>query len=159
MNDIPLRLDQYILQLKTIQKNLENIKNPSDPNQKLGEDLVSKGIGMIAEELFESETAGKLGQKWVSNKFRMEFEQKNNQFLTNQEYYFHSVLEQIRGFLATISIEKPTLKQAENSNSLLKKFASIDGYTKLETKIKKTYEVTPTLLAGVNLNSFKHFHA
>lgn len=57
MNDIPLRLDQYILQLKTIQKNLENIKNPSDPNQKLGEDLVSKGIGMIAEELFESESA------------------------------------------------------------------------------------------------------
>lgn len=141
MNAINQTLDQYINQLQLLLKNTETLQKTPDPNQRLGEDLVTKGIGVIAEELFESVTAGKIGQKWASNKIKQENKRKQEEVLANQEYYFKSILGQIRNFLITISIEKSNLKIVGNSNLLLKKFTSIETYVKLETKIRRVITV------------------
>lgn len=138
MNTIDSKLIQFISQLQVIQTNLENMKKTSDPNEGLTQDVFSKLIGAAAEELFESPTASKLGKAWTKNKFKTESKQKQEQFRINLEYNFQSILEQVRSFLGTISVEKPNLKQSGNSNMLLKKLASIEGYTKLETKVRRT---------------------
>jgi len=141
MNDIKPRLEQYITQLRGILQNLENFKNQFDPNQKLGEEIISKGIGMLVEELSESSTVGKFGRKWANNKMKMEKKQQQKQSIANQEFNFHSILEQIKNFLNAVSIEKANLKPIGNSNLLLKKFASVENYSKLETKVRRSIAI------------------
>ena len=51
---------------------------------------------------------------------------------------FKTCLVEIKKFVQTISIKKNNLPPEGNSTHLLKKFASIEGFAKLETKIRKT---------------------
>lgn len=141
MNEIKQRLEQYVSQFNNILQNLENFKNYSDPNKELEEDVISKGIGILAEAFSESSTVGRIGKKWVSNKLKAERKQNQNQILANQEYNFRSILNQIKNYLNTVSIKKNNLKLEGNSNLLLKKFASIESYSKLETKIRRSITI------------------
>ena len=81
MEEIKQRLEQYVLQLNNILQNLENFKDYSDPNQELGEEAISEGIGILAEALSESSTVGKFGKKWFSNKLKVERKQNRSIFL------------------------------------------------------------------------------
>jgi len=139
------KLDYYISQLRILLQNLEDFKNNSDPNQELGEKLVSEGIGLLAEEIFDSVTAGDIGEKWIRNRIKQDKKQQQKQFLTNQESAFYSILNQMRDFLKQVSAKKTNLTPKGNSNQILKKIAAVENYAKFETKIRKTITVLTQL--------------
>lgn len=141
MNDIKGRLDSYIYQLRNLLQNLENLKNYSDPREELGEKIVSEGIGILAKELFESSTVGRFGRQWADKRIKQEKKLQQKQILSNQENSFYSLLNQIKEFLRNVSFEKNNLSSKGNSGLLLKKFAPIENYSKLETKIRKTIAI------------------
>jgi len=139
------KLDYYISQLRILLQNLEDFKNNSDPNQEIGEKLVSEGIGLVVEEIFDSVTVGDIGKKWASGRIKQDKKLQQKQFLTNQEGVFYSILDQIRDFLKKVSIKKTSLTSKGNSSQILKKFVSIENYVKFETKIRKTITILAQL--------------
>lgn len=150
MNEINGRLDSYVYQLRNLLQNLENLKNYSDPKEELGEKIVSEGIGMLARELFESSTVGRFGKQWADKSMKQQKKLQQKQVLSNQENSFYSLLNQIKEFLRNVSIERNNLSSKGNSGLLLKKFASIENYSKLETKIRKTIAIL-TQVGGEDL--------
>ena len=85
MDEIKSRLIQYISQLQGILGNLENMKKSSDPNEGLSQDVFSKLIGAVAEDLLESPAAGKFGKTWAKNKFKTESKQKSPLLISHQQ--------------------------------------------------------------------------
>jgi len=143
--NIENRINYYISQLRALLQNFESFKNNSDPNQELGEKLVREGIGLLAEELFDSVKAGEVGKKWASGRIKQDKQLQQKQFLTNQESVFYSILDQVRDFLKQVSIKKTGLTSKGNSSQILKKFAAIENYVKFETKIRKTIAISAQL--------------
>lgn len=143
--NIENRINYYISQLRALLQNFESFKNNSDPNQELGEKLVREGIGLLAEELFDSVKAGEVGKKWASGRIKQDKQLQQKQFLTNQESVFYSILDQVRDFLKQVSIKKTGLTSKGNSSQILKKFAAIENYVKFETKIRKTIAILAQL--------------
>lgn len=141
MSDIKGRLDSYVYQLRNLLQNLENLKSYSDPREEMGEKIVSEGIGILAKELFESATVGRFGKQWADKRIKQQKKLQQKQILSNQENSFYSLLTQIKEFLRNVSVEKDNLSPRGNSGLFLKKFASIENYSKLETKIRKTIAI------------------
>lgn len=70
--EIKGKLDYHIMNLRSILPNLDQAKKKSDPNEILGKTILGKGVNALASDFFESNFAGKLGEKWVLGKIKMQ---------------------------------------------------------------------------------------
>ena len=138
MNEIGGKLSGYVYQLRNLLQKLENLKGYSEPGEELSEKLVIEGTKFLVEELLESPSAGRFGKQLIDKEIKSQKKRRQKQVLLQQEDYFCSLLYDIKEFLKNISVKKSNLPPNGNSIFLLKKFASIEGYSKLETKIRKT---------------------
>lgn len=135
--EIKGKLDYHIMNLRSILVKLDQVKKKSDPNEILGKTILGKGVNAIASDLFESNFAGKLGEKWILGKIKMQDKQQLDNIIREQETSFRIVLNQIRDYLGNISIKKDRMKPEGNSHLLLKKLASIESTSKLRPQVQK----------------------
>lgn len=137
--NIPIRnqLESHISQLKQILSNLNAYKKNYTSLQKSQTDTTVDLIGMAVGEIFGSRKVVSIGKKLLKAKIKSEKNQQLEQIQSYQISNFENILYQVRNFLETISIEKKNLSNFGNSNLLLKKLASIESYSKFETKVKR----------------------
>lgn len=141
--EIKSRLEQYINRERSIQNSLSQPRqqivaaNPPDPFNSLLPDLA----GVVTRELTGIPYSGKYARKFARTLLKPNQTRSLQVTKLQQESFailqHETLVGEIRRFLETISIKKPILKQS-NSHLLIQKIQSAQGFSKIETRIRRT---------------------
>lgn len=143
VTEIRSRLEQSINRKKWLQNSLSQPKqeivttNQPNPFNSLLPDLA----GVVTSEITGVPYSGKYARKFArmylrGNQIRSPQVQKSQQqnFVISQH---ESLINEVRGFIETVSIRKTNLKQS-NSHLLVQKVQSAQAFSKIETRIRRT---------------------
>lgn len=145
VDEIKQRIEHYIGLLKGILNAVQSVTVQGEGiGTQVTKDLLTHVGGEFAAELLGPQFTG-LGKK-VTRKYLDQQQNRQKQMVTSSyEGMFEQRLSQIKAFLSTVSIKKRNLISEGNSYLLLKKFASLNNYAKLETKIKRAVTILESI--------------
>ncbi len=107
-------------------------------------DLLTQVGGEFAAELLGDKFVG-LGKKATRKYLETQQKQQQQAVISTYVGQFEYRLSEIKNFLSNVSIRKRNLTKDGNSHLLVKKFSSLNNYTKLETKIKRAVTILESI--------------
>lgn len=140
-SEIRSRLQQFINGEKSLLSQLLRLqKQRKYVGSDIGKAILSEGIGVFAEELFESSRAGRFGRRLGKSLIDQE---QNRQLLMqekNIENEHIALLQSVKSYLQTVSSAKSKL-QKPNSSKLLGRLEKAQGFAKVTTRIRHTIKM------------------
>lgn len=142
-NDIQLRLSQFSNRGMNIMNALNQSRITANPTEDIARDIISWGTGELAKDLFGSPHARRYGSKLAKESMKKEQRRRQDEINSSNEGQFNMLLEEVKSYLLSISIDKVNLTGRGNSAQVLKKISGAFKSTKLKTRISR-------LLDGLN---------
>jgi hypothetical protein len=130
-------LESYIRRGEALLSQYENSKKQiKDVRSEMRSDGLSELAGLIAGEFIPGtrRTIRKYSRKILKVQSKTQIEELRKNLSSMFDYWFSSIMMS----LSSISIKKANLKHPGNSELLKRKFNSIHGYVRHETKIRNT---------------------
>jgi len=138
-------MESLIQQGEMLLVQLAKIKEPGlTVERELLKDALSEGAGFIARDVLELPGGGRHVRKYTRAFFNQQQKRQLAEAERAVETQFTSWFQSIRGFLSTVSIQKPRLKPTGNSFELVRKLNKVRTYKRLETKIRNTIRILNT---------------
>lgn len=109
------------------------------------QDLFSKELGSIAQDIFESSFVGKSVRKMTKSHFRQQQIKQKRTFEEIIEKEFIAWFENLKSFILTISTKSKTISRP-NSERLINKLDRYLEYSRVRTKIEHTNSFIDQLL-------------
>lgn len=136
--EIRNRLEQYIQQERALlDQTLQLRRQQRDVGAEIGKTIISEGVAAFAKDLFESSTAGKLGRKLSKTIINQKQKEQLLIQARNIENQHDSLVQGVRAFLSSISLNKRNLREP-NSFKLIVKLDKAQEFVRLNTKIRRT---------------------
>lgn len=143
--DIQRMIESLIQQGEMLLVQLAKIKEPGlTVERELLKDALSEGAGFIARDVLELPGGGRHARKYTRAFFNQQQKRQLAEAERAVEAQFTSWFQNIRGFLSTVSIQKPRLKPTGNSFELVRQLNKVRTYKRLETKIRNTIRILNT---------------
>lgn len=135
--EIKRSLEYFISQGEDLLQQLNQVKlEQKGVQRELKKGILTEGARIIATEVFESATGGRLAKKLT--KAYLDQQQKEQLAVIERNFdgQLKSWLENVKSFFSTISIWKSNLKEP-NSHQLTGRFDKVLEYVKTETRIRR----------------------
>jgi hypothetical protein len=135
--DIKCYLDQYIQREQALLNQSSQLARQGNVGEEIGKIAISKGVGALAANLFESSSAGTLSRKFT--KSVLDQQQKDQmsaeRFKIESQHDF--LVQETKTFISSVSIYRKGLREP-NSHCLIEKIYRAQEFQKVETRIRRT---------------------
>lgn len=111
----------------------------------ISHDLLSKGVSLVAERLFDSSQVGRLTRKIAKSSLKQQQREQERILEKSFEDEFSRWFTSIRAFIGTISVETRNIQQPNSEKLILKLNRQLD-YVTIETRIRHILSFISQLL-------------
>ena len=146
MTEIQTGIANSLFQLEALSQRVQTLAQAGRGlGPAIGKEAIGGLGGIIAEGIFGSARAGRVGYSLTKKLVAGGQAQQSAAEKMRMEHEFNEIIERTLPLLSQVSVDRPSLRPRENSGQLVLRIRRITGFVTLETKILRATQFLQSL--------------